>query len=58
MNIRINIEEVKAHEYFEGIDFDNLPTWKQVEEKISPEDLEIYAYSKQLVKKYEKTIEA
>jgi Serine/threonine protein kinase len=35
MEKRLSLEEVMKHPYFEGIDFDNLPTYEEAEAKIT-----------------------
>lgn len=36
MGDRISLENVMKHTYFEGIDFDNLPTYQQAASEVTP----------------------
>ena len=49
---RITLEDVMKHEYFEGIDFDNLPTYQQALADMTPFEKNVNEICQQLIDKY------
>jgi hypothetical protein len=52
MSERISLEECMKHEYFAGIDFDNLPAYQQALSEMTPFEENVSKLCQHLIEKY------
>jgi hypothetical protein len=52
MEERLSLEDVMKHEFFAGIDFNNLPTLEQAKSQMTPYECTYHKICQTLIEKY------